>query len=76
MRWIAPNGLLLVALASCLYYKASQQEFDSLFRSAQLVEFALGFTNLLLLGLMVRDGFRLKRQPKGLPHPTHRSALA
>jgi hypothetical protein len=67
---------LLVALASYLYYKASQQEFNSLFRSAQLVEFALGFTNLLLLGLMVRDGFRLKRLPKGLPHPTHRSALA
>lgn len=70
MRWIAPNGVLLLTLASYLYYKVSQQEFDSLFMSAQLVELTLGFTNLLLLGSMIRDGFRLKRQHKGRPQPT------
>ncbi len=76
MRWIAPNGLLLLTLGSYLYYKASQSEFDTLFRSAQLLEFALGFTNLLLLGLMIRDGFRLKRQYKGRLQPTHSPASA
>lgn len=76
VRWIAPNGLLLVTIASYLYYKASQPEFDTLFRSAQLLEYALGLTNLRLLGLMIRDGFRLKPQPKGRPHPTHPPALS
>lgn len=76
MRWIAPNGVSLVTLGSYLYYKAGQQEFDKLFMSAQLLEFALGFTNLLLLGLMIRDGFRLKRQYKGRPQPTHSPASA
>lgn len=76
MRWIAPNGLLLVTLGSYLYYKVIQQEFDALFVSAQLLEFALGLTNLLLLGLMIRDGFRLKREYTGRPQPTHSSASA
>lgn len=71
MRWIAPNGVLLVTLGSYLYYKVSQQEFDSLFMCAQLVELALGFTNLLLLGSMIRDGFRLKRQYKSWTQPTY-----
>ncbi|SOD97700.1 hypothetical protein [Spirosoma fluviale] len=65
MRWIAPNGLLLLTLGSYLYYKASQGQFDPFFRSAQLVELALGLTNLVLLGLMIRDGYRLKRRYLG-----------
>jgi hypothetical protein len=65
MRWIAPNGLLLLTLGSYLYYKASQDQFDPFFRRAQLVELAVGLTNLLLLGLMIRDGYRLKRRDQG-----------
>ncbi len=61
MRWVAPNGLLLLALASYLYYKANLAELDQRFMIAQGLEFVLGFTNMTLLGLMIRDGFRLKR---------------
>lgn len=61
MRWVAPNGLLLLALASYLYYKANLAELDQRFMIAQGLEFILGFTNMTLLGLMIRDGFRLKR---------------
>jgi len=62
MRWVAPNGLLLLTLASYLYYKANLGELDQRFMIAQVLEFAVGFTNLTLLGLMIRDGFQLKRQ--------------
>lgn len=76
MRWIAPNGLLLLTLGSYLYYKASQGQFDPFFRSAQLVEWAVGLTNLVLLGLMIRDGYRLKRLYQGPLPQTHRPPLA
>lgn len=66
MQWIAPNGLLLLTLASYLYYKANLEELDQRFMIAQLLEFAVGFTNIFLLGLMIRDGFRLKRQYQNL----------
>ena len=74
MRWIAPNGLLLLTLASYLYYKANLGEIDHRFMIAQLLEFAVGFTNISLLGLMIRDGFRLKRQYQSLPKQIHKPA--
>ena len=76
MRWGAPNGLLLLTLASYLYYKANLGEIDQRFMIAQLLEFTVGFTNISLLGLMIRDGFRLKRPYKVQPQPTHRPALS
>lgn len=76
MRWIAPNGLLLLTLGSYLYYKASQGQFDPFFMSAQLVELAVGLTNLVLLGLMIRDGFRLKRLYQDQLPQTHRPTLS
>ena len=76
MRWIAPNGLLLLTLGSYLYYKASQGQFDPFFTSAQLIELAVGLTNLVLLGLMIRDGYRLKRLYHGQLPQTHPSTLS
>jgi hypothetical protein len=69
LRFIAPNGGLLLGLASYLYYKASHGELDSFFQAAQALEFAVGLTNLVLLGLMIRDGFRLKDKYRPHPHP-------
>lgn len=76
MRWIVPNGLLLLTLGSYLYYKASQGQFDPFFMSAQLLELAVGLTNLVLLGLMIRDGFHLKRLNQGKLLQTHRPTLS
>ena len=75
LRWIAPNGLLLLSLASYLYYKASLGEIDQRFMIAQLLEFAVGLTNISLLGLMIRDGFRLKRQYQKFSKQTPKPAF-
>ncbi len=71
MQWIAPNGLLLLTLASYLHYKANLGEIDQRFMIAQLLEFAVGFTNISLLGLMIRDGFRLKHPYRNASIQTH-----
>ena len=62
IRFLAPNGILLLGLASYLYYKAHRGELDAYFLVAQTVEFAAGLLNLVLLSLMIRDGFRLKKK--------------
>lgn len=67
MRWIAPNGMILLSLASFLFYKVSKDEIDLLFYAAQVAELIVGAINILLLGLMIRDGFRLTRRFKAEP---------
>lgn len=57
MPWIAANGLLvLVPSALLLAYKAGAGQLDSTFYAVQALELAAGGTNLVLLGLSVRDG--------------------
>ena len=60
MRLIAGNGMLvLVPAVLFLAWKAAQAEFDTAFIAVQIVEFAAGSVNLVLMGLNIRDGLRL-----------------
>ncbi len=68
MRFVFVNGLGLIALACFLYYRSQYQTIDSIFIVAQVAEFALGLTNLTLIGLNIKSGFQLsgrfkKRNP-------------
>lgn len=60
MPVIAANGLLvLIPAALYLASKAKAGEFDGLFYAVQGLELVAGATNLALLGLNMRDGFRM-----------------
>ena len=60
MRWIGMNGaLILTPCAVVLDRLASQGDIGAWFAAVQAVEFVAGGTNVVLLGLMARDGFRL-----------------
>jgi hypothetical protein len=60
MKLVAANGMLvLVPSALLLAWKAGQGEFDMVFTAVQAVEFAAGSTNLVLIGLNIRDGLRI-----------------
>ena len=63
MRLIAGNGIV-VLLPSVLFlgWKSAQGEFDTAFVAVQIVEFAAGSANLVLMGLNIRDGLRLTRR--------------
>jgi hypothetical protein len=70
MKFIAANGILiLIPAALFLAAKARVGAFDGTFYAVQAVELAAGATNLLLLGLNMRDGLKLKG---GLRHETRR----
>ena len=57
---VAANGILvLVPSALWLHHLASRGEWGSSFYAAQAVELAAGLTNLVLMGLNIRDGLRL-----------------
>ncbi len=60
MPFIAANGILIL-IPSALYLssKAQTGEFDTAFYVVQIVELVLGATNITLLSLNMRDGFRL-----------------
>jgi len=61
MPFIALNGLLvLLPLALYLYAKAKAGEFDAWFYPAQILEFIAGAANIILIGLNIRDGLRLR----------------
>ncbi|MGO3933799.1 hypothetical protein NP284_36500 [Rhodopseudomonas pseudopalustris] len=63
MPLIALNGLLvLVPCAIVLQQRASAGQFDQIFNAVQAVELLAGAINLTLLGLSIRDGFRLTRR--------------
>ena len=60
MPFIVGNGLLiLIPSALLLASKARAGEFDSLFYAVQGLELVAGATNIALLGLNMRDGFKL-----------------
>ena len=60
MPFIAANGLLiLIPCALFLDGRAAQGLFDARFYVVQGVELLAGAVNLLLMGLNIRDGFRL-----------------
>ena len=63
MPIIAGNGLLLL-IPSALYLssKAQAGAFDEAFYAVQVIELIAGAVNITLLGLNMRDGFRLTRK--------------
>jgi hypothetical protein len=62
MPFIAANGVLvLIPSALFLAYKATAGEFDVAFYAVQCVELIAGVVNLTLLGLNMRDGFKLTK---------------
>lgn len=68
MGLIAANGLLvLVPSALFLAARARAGSFDTLFYAVQAVELAAGAVNLLLLGLNLRDGLRMKGRLRRAP---------
>lgn len=64
MRKIGINGVLLISMAVFLYLRALNFHFDFLFWSMQVIELGLGGTNLVLIGLNIRDGLRLSGKIK------------
>jgi hypothetical protein len=68
--FIAGNGILvLIPAALFLASKAKAAEFDTTFYAVQILELLAGAMNIALLGLNMRDGFRMKgrfraRQPE------------
>ena len=62
MPFIAANGIL-VLIPSALYLsmKAQAGAFDAGFYTVQAIELIAGATNIVLLGLNMRDGLRLSR---------------
>jgi hypothetical protein len=63
MPFIALNGLLvLVPCAIVLQQRASAGLFDQTFTAVQAVELLAGAINLTLMGLSIRDGFKLTRR--------------
>ena len=60
MPLIAANGIIvLIPSALFLASKARSGEFDASFYTVQAIELVAGATNLLLLGLNMRDGLKL-----------------
>ncbi len=60
MPFIAANGILvLIPCAIFLDTKAASGLFDTWFYAVQVIELLAGGTNLALLGMNMRDGFRL-----------------
>ena len=61
MPLIAGNGLLvLIPSALFLAFKAKDGAFDGVFYAVQALELVAGATNIVLLGLNMRDGLRMK----------------
>ena len=68
MPLIAANGiLLLIPSALFLAHKASAAEFDAIFYGVQAVELVAGAVNITLLGLNMRDGFKMKGRLRRRP---------
>jgi hypothetical protein len=69
MRLIAVNGILiLIPAALYLALKARAADFGIGFYIVQALELAAGATNITLLGLNMRDGFRMKGRLRRPPH--------
>ena len=64
MKWIMMNGMLLILLASYLYYQSNFQTINDTFLYFQIMEFVLGISNLFLIGLNMKAGFQLSNSLK------------
>ena len=65
MKIIAATGILvLVPSAVFLAIKAGQGDFDTAFMVVQGIELAAGASNIVLLGLNMRDGLAMRRRPR------------
>jgi hypothetical protein len=68
MKFIAGNGLILITLASLLYFRVQAGKIDVTFHVLQVAEFIFGAANIILMGWMIRDGLflsgRLKKMRK------------
>lgn len=74
MPFIAVNGLLiLVPAAIFLALRATAGIFDGWFYSVQALEILVGGMNLALIGLNIRDGFRLSSRRKQAVRPVMQS---
>jgi hypothetical protein len=63
MPFIAINGIaVLVPCAVFLQQRASAGLFDQTFTVVQAIELVAGAINLALMGLNIRDGFKLTRR--------------
>ncbi len=68
MPFIAANGLLvLVPCALVLNRWATAGTFDGGFYAVQIIELVAGATNLVLMGLNVRDGLRMAGRLRAAP---------
>tara|TARA_B100000678_G_scaffold262822_1_gene245254 strand:- start:19293 stop:19766 length:474 start_codon:yes stop_codon:yes gene_type:complete len=66
----AANGLLvLVPSALFLAFKARAGELDAVFYAVQALELVAGAVNITLLGLNMRDGFRMKGRLRRSTNP-------
>ncbi len=64
MKIILINGLLLIALASLLYYRVHHYSIDRVFVALQTIESVLGLINLSLMVMNIRSGFILSGRIK------------
>jgi hypothetical protein len=61
MPFIAGNGLLILLPAALLLERwAAAGNLGGMFYAVQALELLAGATNLLLIGLSIRDGVRLR----------------
>jgi hypothetical protein len=68
MRVVAANGLLVLVPATLyLNGKASLGRFDAAFYTVQSIELSVGLFQIVLLGLNLRDGFRLAGKLRFVP---------
>ncbi len=68
MPFIAANGILvLIPCAVFLQRLAAVGDFGTTFYTVQAVELVAGATNLTLMGLNIRDGFRMTRRRRSGP---------
>ncbi|MGO7133508.1 hypothetical protein AB9E06_21895 [Rhizobium leguminosarum] len=62
MPLIASNGILILIPALLFFApKARAGEFDTTFYIVQAIELIAGATNIVLLGLQMRDGMKLTK---------------
>lgn len=60
MKIIAANGIcILVPAAFFLYHKAQHHNLDTSFWIIQIIELLAGATNITLMTLNIKDGFKL-----------------
>lgn len=63
MPIIAMNGLLILLPAAWfLASKATAGEFDRIFYTVQSIELIAGAANITMMGLNIRDGFKMTRK--------------